>query len=46
LSGLSNLEELDLQSNPITTIPEWICDFPKMEIQWKNTLFQNDIKFH
>ncbi len=38
LQDLKQLKQLDLQQNPIQELPEWICDFPNMNIQWENTL--------
>jgi len=35
LVTLKKLDILKLDNNPITRLPLMICDFPKMEIQWK-----------
>lgn len=34
LKELIQLEELHLEDNPIDEIPDWICNYPKMEINW------------
>ncbi len=51
LQHLDKLCKLDLRNNPITILPDWITDFPKMDINWgtypKNgyiTLFDNPIE--
>ncbi len=42
LHDLKQLKQLGLQKNPIKVLPEWICDFPNMDIQWKNTFWGKD----
>ena len=41
LIGLKKLSTLSLSKNPIKILPEWICDFPTMDIQWKEYDFDN-----
>jgi len=38
LKVLKNLSTLSLFKNLIKILPEWICDFPKMNIQWEYKL--------
>jgi internalin A len=45
LKELKKLQNLSLGSNPIKILPEWICDFPKMNIQWNNEWKNNFISF-
>lgn len=40
------LETLDLRSNQIKNLPEWICDFPNMDIQWKDYSDEGFITFY
>jgi small GTP-binding protein len=52
LKELKKLTEVILRNNPIKELPEWICDFPKMDIKWKKdtwdynyiTFFDNPIE--
>ena len=34
LKNLRNLETLFINGNKIKELPDWICDFPKMQIEW------------
>jgi len=43
---LKKLKRLDLRSNPIYILPEWITEFPNMDIQWKETYDEGFITFY
>jgi len=51
IKNLKSLTYIDLSNNPIIKLPEWITDFPKLDIQWKGdyegsfiTFFNNPIE--
>jgi len=47
IKDLKQLKSLDLRKNPIKKLEEWICDFPHMNIQWKDTYYRpNFINFY
>jgi len=46
LKNQNSLIRLDLGKNPIKKIPDWITNFPKMDIQWKDGFNDNFITFY
>jgi len=42
LQYLVNLKKLSLIDNPLKSLPNWICDFPKMDIRWENDYFGDE----
>lgn len=41
LKNLKKLKKLTLKNNLITKIPSWFSQFPKMEIQWTDNIFND-----
>jgi len=42
LKNFKKLLKLDLRFNPINYIPEWITDFPNMDIVWSNQFIETN----
>jgi Leucine-rich repeat (LRR) protein len=46
LKELKQLIFLSLESNPIINLPEWIIEFPNLNVQWKSERKNNYISFY
>lgn len=46
LRELKNLETLDIRQNLISILPDWICDFAKMDIKWSNSYADGSISIY
>ena len=46
LQNLKNLKWLDLRANNIKILPEWIVDFPKLEILWEDSCPENFVSIY